>query len=83
MFQKHILGLKIENEYLSIEPCIPKDWKEYQIQYKWKESIYNIEVKNPNGKNREVTKVILDGNEVENKIKLDGSRKIYHIEVIL
>ena len=40
-------------------------------------------MKNPNGKNREVTKVILDGNEVENKIKLDGSRKIYHIEVIL
>ena len=80
---EYILGLKIENEYLSIEPCIPKDWKEYQIQYKWKESIYNIEVKNPNGKNREVTKVILDGNEVENKIKLDGLRKIYHIEVIL
>ncbi len=80
---EYILGLKIENGYLSIEPCIPKDWKEYQIQYKWKDSIYHINVKNPNGKNRGVTKVILDGNEVENKIKLDGSRKIYHIEVIL
>lgn len=80
---EYILGLKIEDGYMTIDPCIPRDWKEYQIQYKWKDSIYHINVKNPNGKNRGVEKVILDGNEVENKIKLDGARKIYHIEVIL
>ena len=74
---KYILGLNIENEYLSIKPCIPKNWKEYKIQYKWKESIYNIIVKNPNEKNTGEIKVILDGKEVENKIRLDGSRKIY------
>ena len=80
---EYILGLKINNGYLSIEPCIPKEWKEYQIQYKWKDSIYNIKVKNPNNKNNSVTKVILDGNEVENKIKLDGTHKIYYVEVIM
>ena len=80
---EYILGLKIENGYMTIEPCIPKDWKEYQIQYKWKDSIYHINIKNPNGKNSGVTKVILDNNEAENKIRLDGSRKIYHVEVIL
>ena len=80
---EYILGLKIENGYMTIDPCIPKEWKEYQIQYKWKDSIYHINVKNPNEKNRGVTKVFLDDNEIENKIKLDGSRKIYHIEVIL
>ena len=80
---EYILGLKIENGYMTIDPCVPRDWKEYQIQYKWKDSIYHINVKNPNGKNRGVEKVILDNNEVENKIKLDGARKIYHIEVIL
>ncbi len=50
---------------MSIEPCIPKDWKEYNIQYKWKNSIYNIVVKNPNGKNTGVTKVIVNGKEIE------------------
>lgn len=30
-----------------------------------------------------VSKVILDGNEVGNYIKLEGNRKIYHIEVIM
>ena len=80
---KYILGLIIEEGYMKFNPCIPKDWKNYKIQYKWKESVYNIEVKNLTGKEKEVNKIILDGNIVENKIKLDGSRKIYNIEVIM
>lgn len=80
---EYILGLKVENEYLKIEPCIPRDWKEYQIRYKWKDSVYNIKVKNPDGKNIGVTKVIVNGVEVENLIKLDGSGKVYNVEVML
>ena len=68
---------------MKFEPCIPKDWKEYQIRYKWKQSIYNINIKNPEGKNTGVQKVILNNEEVENSIKLDGSNKIYNIEVIM
>lgn len=83
---EYLLGLKIEKGYLKIEPCIPKDWKEYQIKYQWKESMYNIIVKNPDGKNAfedGVSKVFLNGNEIENLIKLDGSRNCYEIEVKL
>lgn len=78
---EYILGLKVQEGYLKIEPCIPKEWKEYQIQYKWKESIYNIKVQNPEGKNSGVSKVTLNGKEVENHIKLDGSRNVYNILV--
>lgn len=83
---EYLLGLKIEKGYLKIEPCIPKDWKEYKIKYQWKESMYNIMVKNPNGKNGfkdGCSKVFLNGSEIENLIKLDGSRSCYEIEVIL
>ncbi len=81
---EYILGLKVKNGYLSIMPCIPKNWKEYQIQYKWENSIYKIKVENPNGKNGfedGVSKITLNGNEVENHIKLDGSRNEYEIKV--
>lgn len=80
---EYILGLKIEEGYLRIDPCIPKDWKEYSMQYKWENSVYTIKVLNPNNKNTGVTKVLLNGIEVENKIKLDNSNGIYHIEVIM
>ena len=80
---EYILGLKIEKEYLRIDPCIPRDWKEYLMRYKWKDSIYNIKVINRNQKNTGVEKVLLNGEEVENKIKLDGSNKVYNIEVYM
>ena len=83
---EYLLGIKIENGFLKIEPCIPKDWKEYNVKYRWKESFYNITVKNPNAKNtfdKELSKVFLNENEVQNLIKLDGSKNIYKIEVVL
>ena len=80
---EYILGLKIEKGILKIEPCIPNNWKEYSIKYKWKGSIYNIKVQNLEGKNTGVTKVLLNENEVPNAIKLDGSRNVYNIIVIM
>lgn len=76
-----ILGMKIKNNVLYFNPCIPKDWKEYSIRYKFGDSIYNIKISNPDGKNVGVKKVYLDGVEVENKIVLDGSGKIFNVEV--
>ena len=80
---EYILGIKIENGVMKFEPCIPKDWKEYLIRYKWGKSIYNIKIKNPNQKNTGVEKVFLNGNEVVNGIRLDGNNRIFNIEVIM
>lgn len=80
---ENLLGLKVEKGYLKIEPCIPKEWKEYMIEYQYQDSKYKIKIKNPDGKNTGVTKVILNGNEITNDIKLDGSRNEYNIEIIM
>ncbi len=80
---EYILGLKIENGVMKFEPCIPKDWKEYLIRYKWGKSIYNIKIKNPNQKNTGVEKVFLNGNEVANEFRLDGNNRIFNVEVIM
>lgn len=80
---EYILGLKIENNVMKIQPCISKDWKEYSMQYKFGDSIYNIKIYNPNGKNTGVEKIILNGMETTNNIVLDASGKIYNVEVIM
>ncbi len=79
---EYILGLKINKGFMSIQPCIPKEWKEYSIRYKWKNSVYNINVKNPNNKNSGVEKILVNGIEYENKIKLEDNG-IFNIEVEL
>ena len=79
-----ILGLNVKNKVLELKPCISKDWKEYSIRYKYGNTIYNIKVKNPNGKNTGVEKFILNGQEVtEKKLKLVDDGEIKEIEVIM
>ena len=78
---EYILGLKINNNVLSFSPCIPKTWKEFTCRYKFGESIYNIKFLNPNGKNTDVTKIKMNGIEIENSILLDGTGKIFNVEV--
>ena len=81
---EHILGLKIENGYLKVEPCISKKWKEYEIQYKYKTSLYNIKVRNNDGKNKGVSSFIVNGENVkEKRLFLQDDCKIYNIEISL
>ena len=81
---KYILGLNIEDGYLTINPHIPNSWQGYEIRYKHYDSIYNIKV--INNHNNEIIKnninLICNGEKIkEGKIKLDKGNKIYNIEV--
>lgn len=80
---EYILGLNIKEGILRITPCIPKEWDEYFIQYKYRESIYNIKVKNIT-KNNVVNKFILNGINIEEKaIKIIDNGKINELEIEL
>lgn len=80
-----ILGLKVEEGMLRIEPCISSKWEGYSIRYRYKTSIYNINVKNPEGKcSGENQKFYFNGKEIkEKRIKLEDNNSINEIEVIL
>ena len=81
---ENILGLKIENGFVRIEPCITSSWKEYNIKYKWKNAFYNIVVKNPNGKNTGVEKVTVNGIELgeTKEIRLEDNG-VFNVEVLM
>ena len=84
---KYILGLDIKYGYLSINPHVPQNWKEYEIKYRYKNSIYNIKViktnNNPITDYNKNMKFFCNGIEIEDKkIKLEENG-IYNIEIIL
>lgn len=84
---KYILGLNIKNEYLEILPHIPNKWEQYEIKYKYENSLYNITVINRNHKEiitEQIDKMICNGEEIkEKKIKLNKNGGIYNIEIII
>lgn len=80
----YILGLTIEKGFLSINPCIPGNWKEYKIHYKHGNSIYNIIVKNPNGKNTGVETMIVNGHIIEEKrVCMEDDGKVNNVEIYM
>jgi cyclic beta-1,2-glucan synthetase len=73
-----ILGLRKAGDRLQIEPCIPKDWPGYRMTYRHGDTVYRIEVENPEGVSQGVETVTVDGEEVSGGIPLvdDGERHI-------
>lgn len=39
-----ILGVKLEVDKLYFNPCVPKDWKHFNLQYRYQSTNYNITV---------------------------------------
>ncbi len=56
-----ILGIHREGASLRIDPVIPHDWGEYSFTYRYGESVYRVKVANPDGVNRGVSTIELDG----------------------
>jgi cyclic beta-1,2-glucan synthetase len=72
-----ILGLRKTGDRLRIEPCIPREWTSYRMTYRYDETVYKIEVENPESVNRGVKAILMDGEAVpEDGVPLldDGDR---------
>ena len=80
---ENILGFKVIKDKLFIDPCIPKDWKEYSIKYTYGSTIYNIEVRNKGSVSSGVGSITVDGKVVEDYIALCDDNLTHLIEVEL
>ncbi len=40
-----ILGLRLESGNLHVDPCIPADWASFKIDYRYRETVYHITVR--------------------------------------
>ena len=56
-----ILGFRKRGAALLIDPCIPREWERFEILYRHGDTLYRIEVENPDAVCRGVASVSLDG----------------------
>jgi cellobiose phosphorylase len=64
----HILGIRPSYEGLVIDPVIPAGWKGFSAERVFRGARYLVEVANPNGVERGVRSVLVDGRPVEGPI---------------
>ncbi|MGB6199321.1 MAG: glucoamylase family protein [Candidatus Acidiferrales bacterium] len=56
-----ILGFRVHGTMLSIDPCIPRHWPGYSIDFRYHSATYRIKVENPSNVTRGVALAELDG----------------------
>ncbi len=81
---QYILGIRPDYHHIIIDPCIPKHWKSFNISRFFREKILHISVENPNGVQRGITRMYLNGAEIiHNKIAVDELAEINKITVVM
>ncbi|WP_321321417.1 GH36-type glycosyl hydrolase domain-containing protein [Labilibaculum sp.] len=61
---QYILGIQPDYDGLKIDPCVPKEWKEYTVTRQFRGVSYEIKILNPDGKNKGVKSIEIDGTSV-------------------
>lgn len=62
---QHILGVYPTHKGLSIDPCVPKGFGDFEITRKFREGTYNIKVVNPDNVEKGVKSITVDGKTLD------------------
>ncbi len=76
-----LLGLRLEVDKLRVAPCLPADWKGFTLHYRYRETLYHINVLQVSAGNGEMS-VTVDGLEQHDKaIPLVDDHQEHSVEV--
>jgi cyclic beta-1,2-glucan synthetase len=79
-----ILGFHLCGDRLRIEPCIPKTWPSFTIRYRHRSATYHIRIENPQGSERGVSEVHIDGQRQDGPdVVLHDDGQSHQVRIIL
>ena len=62
---QYILGVYPTHNGLSIDPCVPKDFGDFELTRKFREGTYNIKVQNPAKVEKGIKSITVDGKAID------------------
>jgi cellobiose phosphorylase len=81
---QYILGVRPTLDGLEIDPCVPSKWDGFKVTRKFRNAIYQIEVKNPEHVRRGVKLVEVDGGEIAgNVVPILKDGQTHQVKVIM
>ena len=82
---QYILGVYPTHNGLQINPCVPAGFGDFDLVREYRGVNYHVSVKNPNGVQKGVTKIIVDGKELvgTSVIPYEAGKKDVNVEVVM
>ncbi len=87
MFQAglyYILGVRPEYDGLRVDPCIPGEWPGFGVVRRFRGATYRIQVENPDGVQKGVASLRVDGEDLEGSlvpVLADGGAHDVHVRM--
>jgi cyclic beta-1,2-glucan synthetase len=79
-----ILGIKKVGPTLEFDPCIPRNWPGYKVNYRFGNTQYKLEALNPNHVSRGIQQVLLDGQPVaDNRVPLAADGQLHEVRIVM
>ncbi|MDZ7313847.1 MAG: N,N'-diacetylchitobiose phosphorylase [candidate division KSB1 bacterium] len=78
-----MLGIRLTFKGLVIDPCIPSDWKEFRVVRRWRGATFNITVTNPNGVQKGVKTIEMDGERVHGPLPPQRPGSVHEVLVVM
>jgi len=78
-----ILGVRLTFDGLIVDPCIPPAWKAFEVVRRWRGATFRISVHNPDGVEKGVKSVTLDGGFVAGAIPPQSPGSVHEVEVVM
>ena len=78
-----ILGIRQGYDTLIVDPCIPSTWDGFEVSRQWQGATYNIVVQNPNGVEKGVKSVTLNGQLVEGGVSVQPAGSVNEVVVVM
>lgn len=79
---RYMLGMRPQFDELTIDPCVPADWKEFSMTRVWRDAKFEITVTNPDGVMKGVKELYLDGEKVE-RIPVQEAGSKHCVKVVM
>ena len=65
---EEIFGLTVRGERLTVDPVLPSSWERVSVTYRREKAVYEITIENPEGVEKGVAWVEMDGRRLEDRI---------------
>jgi N,N'-diacetylchitobiose phosphorylase len=79
---RYMLGIRPGYDKLEINPCVPSSWSGFKATREWRGATYEIEVRNPDGVQKGVKEILLDGVKVDSIPALEAGKSARVIVVM-
>jgi cyclic beta-1,2-glucan synthetase len=78
-----VLGFRLRGNRLTLDPCVARGWKGFEVTVRYATATYRVVVENPDGVERGVRQVALDGQPRAGEVELADDGREHEVRVVL